>query len=234
MAGQPVGLWQIDGGAIRAGPIYERFHASNSLQTVVRVLEPLGVRLGRVPLRRGIELGAEVSYPAPAGMYVLYNLLQVLAWAAAGYAVSAALDVLQRRGAGRGGGWGLSALCLAPGLLLVWAGYVAIPSWLQIEGPGWLNPRWLPTHVVWVGLVVWGLDGFVRALHRPVSPEGWSVRSSLLRRRRAAPAQAVEEPREPAGGARPVRPWGQIRRRGAAPERGPANEQTSDIMIELD
>ncbi len=234
MAGHPVDLWQINGRAIRAGPIYERFHALNSLQTVVRVLEPLGLRLRRVPLTRGIELGAEVSYPAPAGMYVLYNFTQVLAWAAAGYAVSAVLDRLHRRSAGRRGGWGLAALSLGPGLLLVWAGYVAIPQWLQIVGPGWFDPRWLPAHVVWVGLVAWGLDGLLRALHRPVSPGRWSVRSSLLRRRRASPAQAVEETRVSARDAGPARPWGQIRRRGAAPERGSASEQTSDIMIELD
>jgi hypothetical protein len=235
LAGHPVDLWQISGWSMRAGPIYERFHGVNSLQTVVRVLEPLGLRLGRVPLARGIELGAEVPYPAPAGMFVLYNLLQVLAWAAAGYAVSAVLDRLQARGAGRGGGWGVSALSLGPGLLLIWAGYVAIPSWLHIEGPGWLEPRWLPAHVVWVGVAAWVVDGLLRALHRPVSPgRAWV-------RRRAVPAQERDEVQVSAEGAggegasrRPAFSLGRIGGRGATPERSPANDQASDIMIELD
>ena len=181
MAGQPVDLWQINGWSMSGAPIYERFHAANSLQTVVRVLEPLGLRLGRVPLARGIELGAEVTYPASAGMFALYNLLQVLVWAAAAWTVSAVLDRLQARGMGRRGGWGLAALSLGPGLLMIWAGYVAIPWWLRIDGPGWLEPRWLPAHVVWVGLVAWGLDGLLRALHRPVAPAGWAAESASIR-----------------------------------------------------
>jgi hypothetical protein len=251
MAGHPVDLWQMNGWSMRTGAIYERFHASNSLQTVVRVLEPLGVRIGRVPLAQGIELGAAVSYPAPAGIYTLYNLLQVLVWAAAGWTVSAALDRLQTRGVGRGGGWGLSALSLGPGLLLIWAGYVAIPSWLSIEGPGWFEPRWLLAHVLWVGLVAWGLDGLLRALHRPVSPDGWSTRSSVPGRRRAAPAQgqdgafaeeADEKHVERHGpvnrhvpvARQPARPLGRIRRQRTGPRRASVEDQASDIMIELD
>jgi hypothetical protein len=241
LAGHPVDLWQISGWSMRAGPIYERFHGANSLQTVVRVLEPLGLRLGRVPLTRGIELSAEVPYPAPAGIFVLYNLLQVLAWAAAGYAVSAVLDRLQVRGAGRGRGWGLSALSLGPGLLLIWAGYVAIPSWLRIEGPGWLEPRWLPAHVVWVGLAAWVVDGLLRALHQPVSPGRWPARPAAWVRRRAVQPQGRDEApvsAEDAGGEgasrRPAFSLGRIGGRGVTPERSPANDQASDIMIELD
>jgi hypothetical protein len=239
MTGHAVDLWQINGWSMRAEPIYERFHAINSLQTVVRVLEPLGVRLGRVPLARGIELGAEVPYPAPAALFALYNLLQVLVWAAAAWTVSAVLDRLQARGMGRGRGWGLSALSLGPGLLLIWAGYVAIPWWLRIDGPGWLEPRWLPAHVVWVGLVAWGLDGLLRALHRPVAPAGEAVRPAVSWRRRAAPAQP-----DPAGdlgrvgdeqvSRRPVRTLGRIGRQRGGPERTPAGDSSSDIMIELD
>ena len=242
MSGHPVDLWQINGWTMSAGPIYERFHASNSLQTVVRVLEPLGLRIGRVPLARGIELGAEVSYPAPPGMFTLYNLLQVLVWAAAAWTISAALDRLQARGMGRGRGWGLSALSLGPGLLLIWAGYVAVPWWLRIDGPGWLEPRWLPAHVVWVGLVAWGLDGLLRALHRPVAPAGRSAgRSAPWRRaraRRAVPAQPSragdQETGDEQGSRQPVRALGRIGRPGDAPGRAPAGDPSSDIMIELD
>jgi hypothetical protein len=250
MAGHPVDLWQINGWVMSGAPIYERFHASNSLQTVVRVLEPLGLRLRRVPLARGIELGAEVAYPASAGIFVLYNLLQVLFWAAAAWTISAVLDRLQARGRSGRGGWGLSALSLGPGLLLIWAGYVAIPWWLRVDGPGWLEPRWLPAHVVWVGLAAWGLDGLLRALHRPVAPAGWAespaggtARRAVLWRRRAAPARAT--PRagaaegtgdEPAARplARPVERIGRRPDKRDAPARTPAGDQASDIMIELD
>ena len=124
MSGHSVDLWQISGWTLDADRLYERFHAANSLQTVVLLVEPLGMRLGRVPIARGIELGAAISYPIPAGMFVLYNLLQVFAWAAVGAAVSLSLDALLARplGAGQmggGRGWGLSALSLAPGLLLI-------------------------------------------------------------------------------------------------------------------
>ena len=239
MSGHPVDLWQINGWSMSAGPIYERFHASNSLQTVVRVFEPLGLRLGRVPLARGIALGAEVPYPAPAGIFALYNLLQVLVWAAAAWTVSAVLDRLQARGMGRGRGWGLSALSLGPGLLLIWAGYVAIPWWLRIDGPGWLEPRWLPAHVVWVGLVAWGLDGLLRALHRPVTPAGGSARPAVPWRRRAVPAQPdraadIQETGGERTLRRSARSLGRIGGQGDAPERAPAGDQSSDIMIELD
>jgi len=242
-AGQTVDLWQISGWTMRAGPIYERFHTLNSLQTLVRVLEPLGLCIRRVPLVHGIDLGSSVAYPAPAGIFALYNLLQVLVWAAAGWTVSAVLDRLQTRGFGRRGGWGLSALSLGPGLLLIWSGYVAIPFWLNIEGPGWLEPRWLPAHVVWVGLVAWGLDGLLRSLHQPVSPDGWSIRSSASVRRRSmparkgmsAPAQGVEDAAAHAvAGETGAHPVGRIRRRRAEPDRGFREDPSSDIMIELD
>jgi hypothetical protein len=100
---------------------------------------------------------------------LLFNLLQVLAWAAAGFAVGALRDWLVRWGRG----WAASeirraALSLGPGVLLIWAGYVAVPSWLQVEGPRWLDPIWLPAQVVLAGVVAWGLDGLLRYLGQPV------------------------------------------------------------------
>jgi hypothetical protein len=220
------------------GPLYERFHTANSLQTVLRVLQPLGVRLGRVPLAQGIELGAEVSYPAPAGIYVLYNLVQVFTWAAAAYVVSAVLDRLYARRVGRTRGWVLSALSLGPGLLLIWAGYAALPAWLRMEGPGWLDSPRLPAQLVWVGLVAWGLDGLLHYLHRPVSPDDWSLAPALSRRSRPSGES------EYIGAASPDPPrsfdWRGQRglRTGRSAARGVANDplsdQAPDIMIELD
>jgi hypothetical protein len=238
VTGGAVDLWQANGWTMTVGPLYERFHTANSLQTVLRVLQPLGVRLGRVPLAQGIELGAEASYPAPAGIYILYNTVQVLTWAAAAYVVSAVLDRLYARRVGRIGGWILSALSLVPGLLLIWAGYVALAYWLRIDGPGWFDPPRLPAQLLWVGLVAWGLDGLLHYLHRPVSPEGWSTRSTPARR---SPS-SVE--RQDAGGAfpEPPRSFGQRGKgglrtgwtaaKGASYDAVP--DQASDIMIELD
>jgi hypothetical protein len=256
LTGHSVDLWQTNGWSMSGQAVYERFHAAGSLQTVLRVLEPLGLRLRRVPLARGIELGAEVQYPVSAGMFVLYNLLQVLAWSAVAWTVSAALDRMQAQGMGRGWGWGLSALSLGPGLLLVWAGYVAIPLWLQIEGPGWLEPRWLPLHILWVGVAAWLLDGLLRALHRPVSPpyleQQGELEPAAVFTRRTRPWWAVwrrtpppdREPaalpdwRQAAGTEtaphRPSGPLGRMRRRSTTPRPAPANDRASDIMIELD
>jgi hypothetical protein len=234
----PVDLWQANGWTMTVGPLYERFHTANSLQTVLRVLQPLGVRLGRVPLAQGIELGAEAPYPAPAGVYILYNLVQVFTWAAAAYVVSAVLDRLYARRVGRTRGWVLSVLSLGPGLLLIWAGYVALPYWLRMEGPGWFDPPRLPAQLVWVGLVAWGLDGLLHYLHRPLSPQGLHVSPTPSRRSRSF----VEDESVEMASSEPPRPFGRRGQRGPQTERPAANgaahdplsEQSPDIMIELD
>jgi hypothetical protein len=220
------------------GPLYERFHTADSLQTVLRVLQPLGVQLGRVPLAQGIELGAAVSYPAPPGIYVLYNLVQVFIWAAAAYVISAALDRFYARRAGRTRGWVLSALSLGPGLLLIWAGYVALPYWLRIEGPGWFDPPRLPAQLLWVGLVAWGLDGLLHYLHRPLSPGDRSLASTPSRRSRSSVENkytGTASPESP----RPFGRRGQSELRAGRPATNgassdPLSDQAPDIMIELD
>lgn len=166
MSGYSPGLWPINGWTMTLDPLYERFHAANSLQTLVRLAGPLGAGTGTV---------------------ALFNLLQVFAWAAAGYVVGSMLDTLHARRAGRASGWlvarsgasTLAALSLGPGLLLVWVGYVVLPSWLQIEGPRWFDPLWLPAQVVWAGFVAWCLDGILRYLQQPVTPDHWFARSSV-------------------------------------------------------
>jgi len=238
VTGGPVDLLQANGWTMTVGPLYERFHTANSLQTVLRVLQPLGVRLGRVPLAQGIELGVEVSYPAPAGVYILYNLVQVFTWAAAAYVVNAVLDRLYARRAGRTRGWVLSALSLGPGLLLIWAGYVALPYWLRMEGPGWFDSPRLPAQLLWIGLVAWGLDGLLQYLHRPISPHGLSFSPTPSPRSRSSveggyvgtvsPVPSRSFGRRDPSGLRTGRPVVG----GAAPDA--LSEQSPDIMIELD
>ena len=238
VTGGPVDLWQADGWMVTVGPLYERFHTANSLQTVLRVLQPLGVRLGRVPLAQGIELETAASYPAPPGIYVLHNLVQVFIWAAAAYVTSAALDRLYARRAGRKKGWVLSALSLGLGLLLIWAGYVALPYWLRIEGPGWFDPPRLPAQLLWVGLVAWGLDGLLHYLHRPLSPEGWAIASTPSRRSRPSGESeytgtaSPELPRSFGRGGQSGPRTGRPVAKGASYD--PLSDQAPDIMIELD
>ncbi len=245
MSGYSVDLWPINGWKLTIGPLYERFHTANSLQTLVRLVEPFGVRVGRIPFVRGIELGtSEVSYPAPAGVFILFNLLQVFAWAAAGYVISALLDRLHIWRVGRSKGWVLSALSLGPGLLLIWAGYVAVPFWLQVEGPEWLDPPWLPAQIVLTGLLAWCLDGLLHYLHRPVSPESWFIRSTMSSPslgRRGSTLAGRRSPFSRERGAdkgqvsrEPAPSFGQSGRRRPRAERPTANDQASDIMIELD
>jgi hypothetical protein len=155
MSGHSPDLWRVDGWSMAIDPVYGRFHTANSLQTLIRLFGPLASD------PTGISIGYS---PDPPGIYLLFNLLQVFTWAAAGYTVSTLMHWLR---VDKGRGW-KAALSLGPGVLLIWAGYVAVPSWLQVEGPRWLDPLWLPAQVVLAGFVVWGLDGLVRYLRQPV------------------------------------------------------------------
>jgi hypothetical protein len=147
-------------------PIYERLHAANSLQTLTRLFGPLAIR----------DVPGSMAYASASSfsLFLLFNLLQVLAWAMAGTLVSALMYWLR---VGRGRGW-KTALSLGPGMVLIWAGYVAVPSWLQVEGPKWLAPRWLPAQIVLAGVVAWGLDGLAQYLKQPVVARHRHARSS--------------------------------------------------------
>lgn len=142
MGGAPVDLWAVNGWAMTAAAVYERFHTANSLQTLIWLVEPL----------------------AHDSLGLLFNLLQVLAWAAAGFVVGGLAQALPAQvSAGR-----KAALSLGPGLLLIWAGYVAVPMWLQWPGALWFEPRWLAAQVVWAGAVAWSLDRLGRYFGEPV------------------------------------------------------------------
>ena len=168
MSGDSVDLWHINGWSISVSRIYERFHAANSLRTVGM----LGAPLARLP-------GEHVS------MNRLANLLQALLWGAAAYLVASARQVLvvRKHGPAGGGGAWTSLLSLTPGVLAIWAGYVAVPTWLQVPGPRWLDPLWLPAQVVLAGSVALGLDGLLRYLHQPVYARPRAMRVSMPRQR---------------------------------------------------
>lgn len=142
MSGAPVDLWLLHGWSMTAAPLYERFQAANSLQTLIWLVEPL----------------------AHDSLGLLFNLLQVLAWAAAGFAVGGLTQALPAQvSPGR-----KAMLGLVPGLILIWAGYVAVPMWLQWPGASWFEPRWLMAQVVWAGAVAWSVDRMSRYFSEPV------------------------------------------------------------------
>lgn len=164
VSGGPVDLWMINGWAADIAPIYARLHGANSLQTLVYLAAPF------------------VSDPAgSAATALLFNVLQVLAWSFAAQTVAAVRDVLMMRKMGRAGEGGVwtSVLCLVPGLVLIWAGYVVGPSWLQVPGPRWLDPPWLPAQVVLVGAVAVGVDGLLHYLQQPLRARQSAVHVSV-------------------------------------------------------
>jgi hypothetical protein len=242
LSGHSTDLWLLYGWRMRAGPVYERFHAANSLQTVALILQPFGIDL--VPLARGVTLGAEVAYPVSPGLYVLFNLIQVLAWAAAAFAVSAVLDHLTERWAGQNRAGLQAAVSLLPGLLLIWLGFVALPGWLGVEGPRWLEPAWLVAQTAWLGLVAWGLDALLRYLSRPVSLEAYRKGVFTRRGRRARdPGARPSEHEESVVAQRRSRATpGRAGHRGVrvGQEGAPgtsarqAADHSADILIELD
>jgi hypothetical protein len=242
VSGEPTDLWLLYGWRMETGSVYQRFHSANSLQTVALILQPFGIDLA--PLVRGAALGTQPTYPVSAGLYVLLNVLQVFAWAAAALAVSAVYDHLTVRWSGLDRGGARAALSLLPGLALIWMGFVALPAWLGVEGPRWLDPPWLTVQTVWLGLVAWLADAVLRHLRRPVSfetaAEATSEPGLTGEQRRGARTRAsdesevaLHESRQAAGrlnrrGVRAGARWG--RERGAEE---PA-DQAADIMIELD
>jgi hypothetical protein len=237
MSGHSVDLWSLYGWTMKSGPVYQRFHTANSLQTVAYMVQPFGIHLE--PLVRATGVGREWPGPVSPGLYLLFNLLQVCAWAAAAFVVSAVMEHLSVRWAGRGRAGGQAVLSLLPGLALIWIGFVALPSWLGVEGPRWLEPPWLVAQVVWLGVVAWGVDAFLRYLRRPVSLET-SVEAGILRSatsKQPLSTRSSETDGSPAAAVRRVRRSLRHMGRGGGKQEQDSDQessQTSDIMIELD
>jgi len=238
LGGHSTDLWLLYGWRMEAGPVYERFHTANSMQTVALLLQPLGLDL--TPLVRGAALGGKLAYPVSPGLYVLFNLLQVCAWAAAAFVVSAVLDHLTVRWAGRNRVGAQTALSLLPGLLLLWIGFVALSTWLGVDGPRWLDPPWLVAQTVWLGIVAWACDALLRYLRRPVlldAPERRGFfRSRTGETRKSARLPESKETEAVFHGARQTmgRGVGTGPPKTPGQESGSSVEQSADIMIELD
>jgi hypothetical protein len=228
MSGASADLWRINGWSLSYTGLYARFHTANSLQTVVRTFGPLvsdsvAFAEGHVTYLSG---GGSPLFPGAA---LLFNLLQVLSWALAGYAVGVLMGWLRRNR-----GW-RAALSLGPGTLSIWMGYVAVPSWLQVDGPRWAEPRWLPVQVVLASVVAWGLDGLVGYLAQPIA----SGRRRVPVRSSRSSIRSSE--RRPGRGRRPesrradpldlLTPY---RDEEQAKPKPKAKDQEDIIMIELD
>jgi hypothetical protein len=231
LSGGSTDLWVLFGWRMRVGPLYERLHSANSLQTVALVLRPFGVDLA--PLAPGAALLGEAAYPVSPGLYLLFNLLQVLAWAAAAFVVSAILDHLTVRWAGQNRAGARTALSLLAGLAVIWASFVALPAWLGLEGPRWLDPPWLVVQTVWLGAVAWTCDAFLRTLRRPVPFEAGGGAAFSRDRAGATEPESTEaplrQPRQALGRAR-----GGAVRSGSKRAGKQSADQAADIMIELD
>jgi len=90
MAGQVPDLWAINGWTVSLSPIYDRFYAANSLQTLVRMFKPLWAE---AVMPSGGQRGLSTA--------LLFNLLQVCAWAGTAYLVGALRAQISQRPARR-------------------------------------------------------------------------------------------------------------------------------------
>jgi hypothetical protein len=180
IAGHSVDLWAINGWAMPIAPIYERLHAADALQAMRHLVAPLHTDPAGWLTPVGSESSALLAAGSwgPGAQIALFNLLQVLAWTAAGTLAGAVREGLERRFAARSPSaipWRTQllqgALSLGPALLALWAGYVAVPAWLQMSGARWFQPLWLPAAVMLAGLLAWSVDGMLRYVGQPLAEE---------------------------------------------------------------
>lgn len=226
MSGASADLWRINGWSLSYASIYARFHAANSLQTVVRMFGPL-VSDSVAFVEGHLTYLSGSGSPLFPGAALLFNLLQTLSWAVAGYAVGVLMGWLRRDR-----GW-RAALSMGPGTLSIWMGYVAVPTWLRVDGPRWADPRWLPVQVVLASVVAWGLDGLVGYLAQPIVPGQRQVgpaRSSALASDRRPSRRRRPQHRkvDPLDLLTPYRDEEQTK------PKSKAKDQEDIIMIELD
>ena len=213
IAGYSVDLWAIDGWTMPLAPVYERLHAADSIQTVRSLIAPFYTDPAGWLAPGGSESSTLLAAGSwgPGAQILLFNLLQVLAWAAAGYLAGAVREWLEKRFAARSPSaipWRTQllqgALSLGPALLALWTGYVAVPVWLQMTGTRWFHPLWLPAAVVLAGLLAWSMDGLLRYLGQPLV--GTSVRREKTRPL-AVPTGRSATRRPPRAERRRSSPW---------------------------
>ena len=247
IAGHSVDLWAVNGWAMPVAPVYARLHTADALQTVRHLVEPLHTDpagwLGPVGAESSTLLAA--GSWGPGAQIVLFNLLQVLAWAAAGYLAGAVREGLEKRFADRSPSaipWRTQllqgALSLGPALLALWAGYVVVPAWLQMTETRWFQPLWLPAAVGLAGLLAWSLDGMLRHLGQPIVEDltRRKMASKQVESRRSSPWPSGAGRLSPeyggSVGAAPVSPAAAPQNEVRAEPQGQSREGI--IMIEID
>ena len=121
-------------------------------------------------------------------------------------------------------------MSLGPGLVLIWVGYVAVPAWLQIDGPRWFEPPWLLAQLLLAGGIAWGVDALRRRLQQPVLADDGKRRSSIARpvkqdkQRPARPAQEQKQADSPT----------ELLQRARSKRRRRDDPEQDIIMLELD
>jgi hypothetical protein len=208
MTGAFPDLWLVNGWMFKVERVYGRFHTADSLQTLILIVEPL----------------------ASDSLILLFNLLQVLSWAAAGFVVGLLAHHLHswksQVHSTPYSVWS-AALSLGPGVIVIWAGYVAVPTWLRVDGPRWFAPLWLPAQLLLAAGVAWSVDALRRRLQRPVL--AGDVRPSPRSIKRGKPEPVKPEQAQE----RAVGPAELLKR--ARSERRRRDDSDQDIiMLELD
>jgi hypothetical protein len=143
MAGQTLDLARLSGWAPAASTVVDRFSGLNSFQTVMELINPF----------------------AASSQMLMLHLLQVLAWALAGYVVG---RLVLRTWSDRWRGWA-PLLSAVPAAAVLWATYVFVPYLWQWQEEGFALPS--ENLMGWVflpALVAAAARQFYLYLRRPV------------------------------------------------------------------
>jgi hypothetical protein len=140
MCGATPDLTQLGGQSLDASRLISRFHAANSLQTLVWMVDPL----------------------APSSQILLLHILGILGWALAGYGVGL---VCQRVDGMRRPAVGLLA-SVSAGVLGAWLGILGLPMALGLRDAFVLSVPFVVEYC-WSGVVAMGVYGVYHHLTRP-------------------------------------------------------------------
>jgi len=184
-----------DSAPLNVNLIMDRFHTANSLETLQRLVEPF----------------------APSSTVALSHLLQILVWGMAGYLVGG----MARRGWMDERGTLGRVICLMAGAVLLLAGTLWVPVWLELRPEDEVMAQITPAAMdsLFAISVVALLDGCRRLLNRPLQQR--------TRRRR----KPVREPAE-RGVSEGPKPLPLSHKK--IPEPLPSDQDDDIIMIELD
>lgn len=181
--------------------IIQRYHSLNSLQTLIKLLQPF----------------------APDTTTLLYHLLQIAIWVAAGAVVG---TLAGRRWVEHRQPWSILLLASLGGLILL-AGHLGLPLWLADVGPEQVDASLIVGAAVVAVLIAAPLTMIRKSLELPVKPSMPKVRRKVSWRARLglvpSPQKAAAGPVEPKPMPVPELPEWQ------APE-----DDNNLIMLELD